>query len=74
MVTEASTMTGTPIKRKPASALLPCNAPREDKKVIWKTTLPKYQVRWVIPRATNIIPIKEMVSFTRSEQRGTGLW
>ena len=73
MVTEASTMTGTPIKRKPASALLLCNALREDKKVIWKTILPKYQVRWVIPRATNIIPIKEMVSFTRSEQRGTGL-
>ena len=76
MVSETSTTTRTPIKKKSSSPGLGSPAvrcPKEEKMVIWETMLPKYQVRWVTPKATNIIPIKEMISFTRSEQRGNGI-
>lgn len=44
----------------------------KQEKVTLETKLSKYQVPRVAPSATNIILIKEMISFTRSGQRGAG--
>lgn len=44
----------------------------KQEKVTLETKLSKYQVPRVVPSATNTILIKEMISFTRSGQKGAG--